>query len=203
MKNNLGFSVFFLFLLVFSLAVPAASEEAPRASGSSSQASAVRENTYQIGPGDALEISVWKDESLNKEIFVPPDGIISYPLIGEIDVTRLTVPELRDNVMKKLGEYVPDATVTVMLLRANSLTAYVIGKVNKPGQFPINMDTNVMQILAMAGGLNPYAVPGKILVLRLKEGKTVALRFDYNEVKKGEGLEQNILLERGDVVVVP
>ena len=203
MKNNLGFSVFFLFLLVFSLAVPAASEEAPRASGSSSQASAVRENTYQIGPGDALEISVWKDESLNKEIFVPPDGIISYPLIGEIDVTRLTVPELRDNVMKKLGEYVPDATVTVMLLRANSLTAYVIGKVNKPGQFPVNMDTNVMQILAMAGGLNPYAVPGKILVLRLKEGKTVALSFDYNEVKKGEGLEQNILLERGDVVVVP
>ena len=90
-----------------------------------------------------------------------------------------------------------------MLLRANSLTAYVIGKVNKPGQFPINMDTNVMQILAMAGGLNPYAVPGKILVLRQKEGKTTALPFDYNEVKKGEDLKQNIVLNRGDVVVVP
>lgn len=203
MKNLLVFSVLFVFLLVFSLTASAASEEVPEAADPSSQVSAIGENTYQIGPGDALEISVWKDESLSKEILVPPDGIISYPLIGEIDVTRLTVPELRDSVMKKLGEYVPDVTVTVMLLRANSLTAYVIGKVNKPGQFPINMDTNVMQILAMAGGLNPYAVPGKILVLRHQEGKTLALPFDYNEVKKGEGLEQNILLERGDVVVVP
>jgi len=203
MKNKLALSVLCLIVLTFSLATPSARVEGREASDAPSEASGIRENTYQIGPGDALEISVWKDESLNKEILVPPDGIISYPLIGEIDVTRLTVPELRDNVMKKLGEYVPDATVTVMLLRASSLTAYVIGKVNKPGQFPINMDTNVMQVLAMAGGLNPYAVPGKILVLRLKEGKTVALRFDYNEVKKGEGLEQNILLERGDVVVVP
>ncbi|MFZ7112405.1 MAG: polysaccharide biosynthesis/export family protein, partial [Desulfatiglandales bacterium] len=154
-------------------------------------------------PGDALEISVWKDESLSKEILVPPDGIISFPLIGEINVVRMTVPELRESVTKRLEEYLPDATVTVMLLRANSLIAYVIGKVTRPGQFPINMDTNVMQILAMAGGLNPYAVPGKILVLRQKEGKTLALPFDYNEVKKGEGLEQNIVLERGDVVVVP
>ena len=200
MKNTLGFCVFFLSLVIFS---PVAAKEAPAAPDPSAQASAIRENTYQIGPGDALEISVWRDESLSKEIFVPPDGIISYPLIGEIDVTRLTVPELRKSVMKKLGDYVPDATVTVMLLRANSLTAYVIGKVNKPGQFPIYMATNVMQILAMAGGLNPYAVPSKILVLRQKKGKTVALSFDYNEVKKGEGLEQNILLERGDVVVVP
>ncbi len=203
MKNTLGFCVFFLSLVIFSPGAPVAAQEVPAAPGPSSQAPAIGENTYQIGPGDALEISVWKDESLSKEIFVPPDGIISYPLIGEIDVTRLTVPELRESVMKKLGEYVPDATVTVMLLRANSLTAYVIGKVNNPGQFPINMKTNVMQILAMAGGLNPYAVPGRILVLRQKKGKTVAWPFDYNEVKKGEGLEQNILLERGDVVVVP
>ncbi len=203
MKNSLGVFVLFLFLVVFSLAAPAAADEAQKGSGPASQASQIRESTYRIGPGDALNISVWKDESLNKEIFVPPDGIISFPLIGEIDVTRLTVPELRNSVMKRLGEYVPDATVTVMLLRANSLTAYVIGKVNKPGQFPINMDSNVMQILAMAGGLNPYAVPGKILVLRQKEGQTTALPFDYNEVKKGENLKQNIVLNRGDVVVVP
>ncbi len=196
MKNSLGLSVLCLFLLIFSLTASVAAEAAPKASE-------VRASTYRIGPGDGLNISVWKDESLSKEIFVPPDGIISFPLIGEIDVTRLTVPELRERVMKRLGEYVPDATVTVMLLRANSLTAYVIGKVNKPGQFPINMDTNVMQILAMAGGLNPYAVPGKILVLRQKEGKTTALPFDYNEVKKGEDLKQNIVLNRGDVVVVP
>ena len=203
MKKKLALSVLCLVILALSLVTPAVWAEGGEASEAPSEALEIRENTYQIGPGDALEISVWKDESLSKEILVPPDGIISFPLIGEIDVVRITVPELREKVTKKLEEYLPDATVTVMLLRANSLTAYVIGKVTRPGQFPINMDTNVMQILAMAGGLNPYAVPGKILVLRQREGKTLALPFDYNEVKKGEGLEHNIVLERGDVVVVP
>ena len=90
-----------------------------------------------------------------------------------------------------------------MLSLANSLRAYVIGKVNNPGQFPIALDTSVMQILAMAGGLNPFAAADKILILRQKKGQNLKIPFDYNEVKKGMNLDQNILLERGDVVVVP
>jgi polysaccharide export outer membrane protein len=124
-------------------------------------------------------------------------------LIGDIEATRLTVPELREVVTKRLSEYIPDPTVTVMLLGANSLRAYVIGKVNNPGQFPIGMESNVMQILSMAGGLNPFAASNKISILRQQEGKSIKIPFDYNEVKKGENLEQNILLIRGDVVVVP
>ena len=107
-----------------------------------------KESTYHIGPGDVLEISVWKDESLSRQLVVPPDGVISFPLIGDIDVTNLTVPDLRKTVAQKLSEYVPDATVTVVLLQINSLRGYVIGKVNRPGEFPINMETNVMQILS-------------------------------------------------------
>ena len=158
---------------------------------------------YKIGPGDALEISVWKDEALSRQITVPPDGMISFPLIGDIDVTALTVPELRKIVTKRLSEYVPGPTVTVMLIRANSLIAYVIGKANKPGQFPITMETDVMQILSLAGGLNPYASPNKIIILRQEGGKSKKIPFNYKQVEKGENIEQNIILRRGDVVVVP
>lgn len=161
------------------------------------------EDAYRLGPGDILEISVWKDESLSREVIVPPDGTISFPLIGDIQVKNLTVAGLRDIVTKRLAEFVPDATVTVMLLRVNSLTAYVIGKVNKPGQFPIDLETNVMQILSMAGGLNPFASSGNILILRQEDRKTVKIPFNYKDVEKGENLAQNILLKRGDVVVVP
>ena len=162
-----------------------------------------QESAYNIWPGDTLEISVWKDESLSRQLIVPPDSKISFPLIKDIDVSRLTVPELRDIIKKRLSEFVPDATVTVILLKADSLTAYVIGKVNKPGQFPITMETNVMQILAMAGGLNPFASAKDIIILRKQNGNTIKLPFNYEEVKKGERLDQNIILNRGDVVVVP
>jgi len=161
------------------------------------------ESRYKIGPGDSVEISVWKDETLTRQMIVPPDGIIAFPLIGDIDVTELTVTKLRDVVSKKLKEYVTDATVTVMLLSANSMTAYAVGKVNTPGQYPINLKTNVMQFLAMAGDLNAFASPGNIIILRQEKGKSIKIPFDYNEVKKGKNLEQNIFLKRGDVVVVP
>ena len=164
---------------------------------------AAEENRYHMGPGDILEISVWKDEGLSRQVVVPPDGVISFPLAGDIDVTGLDVSELRDLVKKRLSEYVPDATVTVMLLTINSQRAYVIGKVNRPGEFPILMDTDVMKILSMAGGLNPFASTGNIHILRRENNKIVSLPFDYGDVEKGKGLEQNIIIKRGDVVVVP
>ena len=161
------------------------------------------ESTYRIGPGDVLEISVWKDESLYREISVPPDGVISYPLIGDIEAAGMTVTTLRKVIAGKLSEYVPDATVTVMLKNINSLQVYVIGKVNNPGQFPITMDTTVVQVLAMARGLNPFAAAGNITILRRRQNVTVKIPFNYKEVEKGNNLEQNIVLQRGDVVVVP
>ncbi len=160
-------------------------------------------SSYKIGSGDVLEISVWEDKSLSHQLVVPPDGIIAFPLVGDIQATNLTVSQLRREITNRLGEFVPDATVTVMLMQINSLQAYVIGKVNKPGQFPINQNTTVMQVLAMAGGLNPFAAAGKIFILRRKNGRNIAIPFNYSEVVKGKNLEQNITLRRGDVVVIP
>ena len=160
-------------------------------------------SNYVIGAGDIIEISVWKDESLDRELSVPPDGIISYPLAGDIDAAGKTVTMLRKAITERLSEYVPDATVTVILKEINSLKAYVIGKVNSPGEFAITMETTVMQVLAMAKGLNPFADAGDIHILRRRKNVTVKIPFNYKEVEEGENLGQNITLQRGDVVVVP
>jgi polysaccharide export outer membrane protein len=158
---------------------------------------------YEIGPGDVVEISVWRDDSLSRTIVVPPDGIISFPLIGDIEIQSMTVDSLRKKVTKLLTAYVPDATVTVILIELNSLKAYVIGKVNKPGVYEITMDTTVMQLLSIAGGLNPFAAEDKIHILRRINNKTIKVPFNYGQVLKGNNLEQNIVLKRGDVIVVP
>lgn len=158
---------------------------------------------YVIGPSDVLEISVWKDESLSRKLVIPPDGIISFPLIGDVDTHGLTVPNLREVVTRKIKEYVPDAFVNVMLLEINSLKTYIIGKVNKPGVYPIFLDTNVMQALSMAGGLNPFASEKRIQILRKMDDAAQKINFNYKEVLNGENLEQNIVLKRGDVIVVP
>ena len=161
------------------------------------------DNFYLIGPGDVLEVSVWNEPGLSKKLIVPPDGVISFPLINPIKVTNLTITALKKAVTKKLSEYIPDATVTVLLIEINSLKAYVIGKVKKAGEFPINLETTVLQILAKAGGLTPFASDGNIKILRQKNKKIINIPFDYGEVEKGKNLEQNIILKAGDVVLVP
>jgi len=162
-----------------------------------------QDNFYLIGPGDVLEISVWNEPGLNKQLTVPPDGVISFPLINPIKVTNLTLSALKKDVTKKLSEYIPDATVTVLLIEINSLKAYVIGKVKTAGEYPITLETTVLQILAKAGGLTPFASDGNIKILRQKNKKIINIPFDYGEVEKGKNLEQNIILEAGDVVLVP
>jgi polysaccharide export outer membrane protein len=161
------------------------------------------EKPYYIGPGDVLEISVWKDPELTKQMVVPPDGVISFPLIENINLTDLTIADLKKFITQKLSEFIPDATVTVMLVEINSLKAYVIGKVNSPGEFDIGLETNVMQILAKAGGLTPFASGGNINILRQQKNKITKIPFDYGDIEKGKNLEQNIVLSPGDVVVVP
>lgn len=164
---------------------------------------ATADSLYTIGPGDTLEISVWRDESLQRELTVPPDGIISFPLIRDINVRGMTVSDLRSVVAKKLSDYIPDVTVTIILKSFGSLRAFVIGKVNSPGMYPIDLETNVMQLLSMAGGLNPYASENNIHILRQIKGSSVKIPFNYGDVLKGRNLNQNITLQRGDVIVVP
>jgi polysaccharide export outer membrane protein len=158
---------------------------------------------YVIGPGDVLDISVWNNQALSKAVTVLPDGKIYFPLIGEVTVAGKTVAVLGKELKAKLHSFVPDPELTVMINQVNSMLIYVIGKVNHPGRFVLNTNINVLQALATAGGLNTFAKRSKIKIFRETSGKTRIFPFDYDDVTDGEKLDQNIKLERGDVVVVP
>ena len=158
---------------------------------------------YVIGPGDVLEISVWKEEALTKLVTVLPDGKISFPLIGEAMASGWTVAALKKEIESRLSQFVPDPVLSLTVNQMNSLMIYVVGKVNNPGRFILNTNVDVLQALAMAGGLNSFAKRGQIKVFRKHDGKTKIFDFDYDDVSEGKRLEQNIQLVRGDVIVVP
>ncbi|HUJ16762.1 MAG TPA: polysaccharide biosynthesis/export family protein [Nitrospirota bacterium] len=168
-----------------------------------SPAAGIAEQGYLIGPGDVLDISVWKDEALTRSCVVRPDGFISFPLIGDIPTADKTVFELKSEMEGKLKRFVPEVVLSIDVKQINSMIIYVIGKVNSPGRFMLGVDVNVLQALATAGGLNVFAKGRKIRIFRHGSNETTIFPFDYDEVVDGTHLEQNIHLKRGDVVVVP
>ncbi len=165
------------------------------------QASAVPE--YRIGPEDVLEIFVWKEPDLQREVLVRPDGGISFPLAGDLDAAGKTPVEVQEELTKRLQKYIPDAVVTVTVTKVVGYRIFVVGKVNNPGQFVVGRYVNVLQALTLAGGLTPYASENKIKIVRKKGDGEITFPFHYSRVKKGRNLEENILLQSGDVVVVP
>ena len=170
--------------------------------GISKEASA-SEQGYQLGPEDVLLISVWKDEHLTKEVVVRPDGMISFPLVGDIPAEGRTVEELRLDLAKRLIKYIPAVNITVSVVKPLSYNVYVVGRVAKPGEFLVGHYTDVLQALSLAGGLTPFAAENDIKVVRRVMGQQYTFPFRYGDVRKGNDLEQNIILQRGDVVMVP
>jgi polysaccharide export outer membrane protein len=158
---------------------------------------------YEVQPGDLLFISVWKEPELQKDVLVRPDGAFSFPLCGEIDGRNKTVEDLRVEISNRLSRYIPDLIVTVSVLEINGNKVYVIGQVNEPGEFVVNPRVDVMQALSMAGGATAFANLNDVKILRRTPNGQVAIEFRYDDVVRGRNLEQNILLESGDVVVVP
>lgn len=179
-----------LMLVLTSTAGPALAETAPA-------------DTYLVQPGDVLEISVWREEGLEKQVVVRPDGGLSFPLVGNVQASEKSVEKLQTEVAEKLKRYIPDPSVSVAVLKLDGNKIYVIGKVNRPGEFTATRNVDVVQALSMAGGMTPYAAANKIRILRRDGGKQTAIPFAYGEIEKGEDLEQNIPLKAGDVVVVP
>ncbi len=158
---------------------------------------------YQLGPEDVLLISVWKDEHLTREVVVRPDGLISFPLVGDVPAEGRTVEELRLDLAKRLIKYIPAVSLTVAVIKPLSYKVYVVGRVTKPGEFLVGHYTDVLQALSLAGGLTPFAAENDIKVVRRVMGQQQTFPFRYGDVRKGIDLEQNIILQRGDVVMVP
>ncbi len=171
--------------------------------GSGGAARADAHAAYQIQAGDVLQVSVWKEEGLQREVLVRPDGGVSFPLAGDTVATGMSVDELQAALTERLARFIPDPVVTVAVSQILGNTIYVLGKVNRPGEFVATRNVDVMQALSMAGGTTSFAALNDIKVLRREDGVQRVLAFRYGDVEKGRNLDQNIILQSGDVVVVP
>jgi polysaccharide biosynthesis/export protein len=160
-------------------------------------------DAYRIQPGDVLIVSVWKEQDLQSEVLVRPDGGLSFALVGDVQASGRTIEELRATLDERLRKYIPNPSVTIAVKQIGGNRVYVLGKVNRPGEFPFSRPIDVMQALSLAGGATSFAALDDIQILRREQGHQTALRFRYSEVERGQKLEQNILLRSGDTVVVP
>jgi polysaccharide biosynthesis/export protein len=158
---------------------------------------------YRIQPGDVLQVSVWKETELQGEVLVRTDGGMSFPLAGDVHAADRSVTELAELLTSRIVKYIPDPVVTVAVKANNGNRIYVMGKVNRPGEFPFSRPLDVVQALAMAGGATPYAALSDIRILRRDNGRALALKFDYTDIEHGRALESNVVLRSGDTVVVP
>jgi len=159
---------------------------------------------YVIGPEDVLSIVYWRDKDMTVDVTVRPDGMISLPLLNDIQAAGLTPAELRERLTGESKRYLEDPTVTVVIKQMNSRKVFVVGEVGKPGPYLLTAPTTVLQLLATVGGLREYADGKKIVIVRSgSDGKQTTFRFNYKDVLSGKNLRQNIELMPGDTVVVP
>ncbi len=167
---------------------------------------AAESGSYRINAGDGLSLQVWNEATLSADqLLVRPDGFISVPVLGEMRAGGRTVTELQDAIADGLTRYLKDKpTVVVSVIAANGSLVFVLGKVVRPGAFPMTQQLDVTQALALAGGLNSFAASNSIKILRRDDaGEQRAIKFRYGKVKDGDDLSSNILLESGDIVLVP
>jgi polysaccharide export outer membrane protein len=158
---------------------------------------------YRIGPEDALQISVWKNDAMSRAVIVRPDGKISLPLLNDVQAAGLTPMELRDVLSKQLVEYMPSPEVSVIVVEPKSFKVSVIGEVPKPGRYELRSWTTVLDMLALVGGFNQFSARAKIFVLRPDGDKMKRVPFNYNKAVTEGGEQENFYLRSGDIVVVP
>lgn len=164
-----------------------------------------RVGTYRVGPGDVLRISVWGNPELSGNANVRPDGQITLTLVGEVQAAGRTPTEIQQEISRRLARFVKtDPNVTVTVAQVNSYRVYVMGRVNQAGEYTPDAPVTVLQALSLARGLDEYADPDHIVVVRRDEGGTVRrVPFVYTQAVKCGRVEMDITLMTGDTVVVP
>lgn len=189
------FTRLFALLILSSIALPL--------SASSAHAEGAGTDDFVIRAGDILQITVWKEDGLDREVLILPDGTLTFPLIGTVEAQGLTPSKLQETIKEKLATLVPDASVTVAVKSPQGHTVSVMGQVAKPGDIIVGRDMTVMQALSQAGGLTPYASESGIKVLRTENGKKISLDYPYDDIADGDHLDKDFNLKPGDVIVVP
>jgi polysaccharide export outer membrane protein len=165
--------------------------------------SAMAGDVYRLHQGDTVQVSVWKEDALQLKVNVLPDGSITYPLVGRLDVAGLSTTEVEKKITEKLKAYLADPVVTVVVAATDGNRVYVLGKVLKPGVVTLDAPMTVLQALSIAGGLDKFADGDSIKVLRGQGADQQVLSVHYGDLLKGKSLNNNILLQAGDTILVP
>ncbi len=162
----------------------------------------VPDDTYIIGPSDVLTVTVFQQPTLSGSVLVRPDGMISIPLLGDVQASGKTPLRLASEIAEKLKKYVQDPDVTVVMSQINSKVIYLIGEVGKPGPIGMTSSMTLLQAIATGGGLTEYANSKKIYILRGQGGQQKKISVHYKQALRGDG-SLNLVLEPGDTIVVP
>ncbi|HEY3383886.1 MAG TPA: polysaccharide biosynthesis/export family protein [Vicinamibacterales bacterium] len=158
---------------------------------------------YVIGPDDILQVLYWREKDVSAEVIVRPDGMISLPLLNDVQAAGLTPEQLRDKVNEAAKKFFEDPNVTINIKQINSRKVFITGSVAKPGPYPLTAATSVLQLIAMAGGLTEFADQKNITIMRTENGRQLSFAFNYKDVTRRKNLKQNIELKPGDTVIVP
>lgn len=159
--------------------------------------------SYIIGPSDVLEINVWKEPDLTRNVEVRMDGMITLPMINDIQAANRTLMELQEELEEAYKEFVSMPEVTVILLASNSRRVYMLGKVGSPGEYPLKKSMTFLQAISIANGLDRWADKNDIRLIRTIDGKEQTFRIDYDSIVSGKDLSQNVLLKPDDTIFVP
>jgi polysaccharide export outer membrane protein len=195
----------FLFLLMFPLFAACTAKELRveqrQVSADTPNPAKPPEEFYKIGPGDSLEIVLWKEPTLSGPVVVRPDGFVSLPLVNEVQVVGLTTAQVRDLLQEKYKEFIKSPFVTIRIAGIASSEIFLVGEVNSPGAFRATGNDTILQVLTRAGGLSPFADRDSIRVMRREGDKVTEYIVDYDAILKGD-LKQDILLRPGDRIIV-
>lgn len=160
-------------------------------------------SAYIIGSGDVLEILVWKEEELTREVFVRLDGKITFPLLDDIQAAGRTPLQLKHIVQKDLGEFVESPFVTITLKSSGSQKFYILGEIARTGEYPLAKDLTVLQAFALAGGFTEWASKKEILLFRAENGIQKTIRINYKDIVKGQDFSMNVPIQANDTIIVP
>ena len=158
---------------------------------------------YVIGQGDLLEVFVWRNEQLSRDVVVRPDGKISLPLLQDVQAEGFTVVQLRNQITRMLNEHLDNPRVSVIVKAINSYRVSVLGRVRNPGVYPITGNTTLAEAIALAGGFTEWADKGDIAVVTKEGDDEKKLTVNYKKIESGKDPSQNIILKRGDIIIVP
>jgi polysaccharide export outer membrane protein len=158
---------------------------------------------FILGPEDVVNVVIWRNQEMSGDFIVRPDGLISMPLLNDVQAAGLTPDQLREQVTKAATKFLEEPSVTVVVKAINSRKVHITGMVQKPGAYPLISPTTVLQLISIAGGLHEFADAKKIMIVRQESGRQVSHKFNYKDVSQGKNLKQNIELKPGDTVIVP